>query len=320
MPTTPSGPWLIAAWPGMGSVAIIAAGYLVQKLGMKPEGAWPGDDHFDVEVVEVHNGMVMRPRLPRLLLYRWKPPQQERELLVLLADAQPASRAYAFAHKLLDRATSLGVERIITFASMASQLHPTEDPAVYAVATDPRIREEISRFPVHPLERGQISGLNGLLLGAAAERELPGVCLMGEIPFFAARVSNPKAARAVLNVFAQWARIDVDLADLDAHAETTERELVEMLERMRQALEEDEEDEESTPPEQNQSVPRAAEDKSRQAPTPHLDAATQQRIEQMFHEATKDRSKAVRLKEELDRLGVFHQYEDRFLDLFRRAE
>lgn len=40
----------------------------------------------------------------------------------------------------------------------------------------------------------------------------------------------------------------------------------------------------------------------------------------MFQEAREDRAKAVRLKEELDRLGVYPAYEDRFLDLFRRAE
>ena len=30
--------WFIAAWPGMGNVSLIAAGYLVQKLGLKLTG------------------------------------------------------------------------------------------------------------------------------------------------------------------------------------------------------------------------------------------------------------------------------------------
>jgi hypothetical protein len=37
----------------------------------------------------------------------------------------------------------------------------------------------------------------------------------------------------------------------------------------------------------------------------------------MFALAEKDRSKAFELKKELDRLGIFKKYEDRFLDLFR---
>jgi hypothetical protein len=53
---------------------------------------------------------------------------------------------------------------------------------------------------------------------------------------------------------------------------------------------------------------------------PALDVDTRKRIEQMFKAAQKDRAKAFRLKQELDRLNVFKEYEDRFLDLFKKAE
>ena len=49
-----------------------------------------------------------------------------------------------------------------------------------------------------------------------------------------------------------------------------------------------------------------------------LDYATRQKIEKLFGDAAKDRAKAFGLKRELDKLGVFKQYEDRFLDLFER--
>jgi hypothetical protein len=42
-----------------------------------------------------------------------------------------------------------------------------------------------------------------------------------------------------------------------------------------------------------------------------------QRIERLFEQATQDRSKTYELKSELDRLDVFKEYEDRFLDLFK---
>ena len=54
--------------------------------------------------------------------------------------------------------------------------------------------------------------------------------------------------------------------------------------------------------------------------TPKIDDATSRRIEQLFAAAEKDRGNAMRLKQELDRLNVFKQYEDRFLDLFRKAD
>jgi hypothetical protein len=40
----------------------------------------------------------------------------------------------------------------------------------------------------------------------------------------------------------------------------------------------------------------------------------------LFEKAREDRSKAYELKGELDRLGVFDLYEDRFLDLFKKPD
>jgi len=49
-----------------------------------------------------------------------------------------------------------------------------------------------------------------------------------------------------------------------------------------------------------------------------LSSADEKRIETLFEQAAKDRSKAFELKQELDRLGLFKDYEDRFLDLFKK--
>jgi hypothetical protein len=44
------------------------------------------------------------------------------------------------------------------------------------------------------------------------------------------------------------------------------------------------------------------------------------RIEELFHQSKSDRSKAYELKNELDKLQIFPEYEERFLDLFKRVE
>jgi hypothetical protein len=51
---------------------------------------------------------------------------------------------------------------------------------------------------------------------------------------------------------------------------------------------------------------------------PRISPADERRIERLFEAARQDRSKAYELKGELDRLGVFDLYEDRFLDLFKK--
>jgi proteasome assembly chaperone (PAC2) family protein len=316
-------PWLVAAWPGMGNVAAIAAGYLIQKLGMQPESDLPPRGHFDVPHVEVHAGVVAAPRLPRNVFYKWKNPGPGRDLVVLLGEAQPSHGSYAFAHELLDQAQKFGVERVVTFASMASRIHPSQSPKVYGAATGETTVAELRGLGVEMLNDGQIGGLNGVLLGAGAERGVPGVCLLGEMPFFAAGVPNPKAARAVLSVFAVMAGVDINLDELDAHARTVDNALTELLARMREhkaeggevpPLPDDPESDveplngESTESDAAEAQPGAA------------DPAANQRIEELFEEVGRDRSKAGKLKEELDRLGLYGRYENRFLDLFKRAE
>ena len=50
-----------------------------------------------------------------------------------------------------------------------------------------------------------------------------------------------------------------------------------------------------------------------------IDPAAIANIERLFDAARRDPNEAVKLKAELDRLGVFKRYEGRFLDLFKRA-
>lgn len=305
--------YLIAAWPGMANVAVLAAGYLIQKLGLKQVGELPPRGHFDIQAVEVKKGIVGKPRLPRSLLYSGDIPGGPK-ISVFIGEAQPVVGHHAFAHALIERAQQLGVDRVVTFASMASQIHPSDEPTVYSAATGDDLIEELTRLDTKPLEEGQISGLNGVLLGVASEKNIPGFCLLGEIPFFAVGVPNPKAAKAVLTALGNLIDLHLDLDSLNDHIEAIHAVHMQMLERMRGqgSHAEDHGDEpaqrapERTPASVKQEAP--------------IDPALAKRIEQLFAEAEIDRSKAAELKAELDKHALFTRYENRFLDLFKRAD
>jgi len=326
MPDADTKPWLVAAWPGMGNVAVIAAGYLVQKLGMEPVTEIASRGHFDIQNVFVKGGIVARPRMPRSVLYRWTNPEGGRDLYVFLAEAQPSSGAFAYAHALLDRVAEFGIGRVITFASLATQLHPAADPGVRAAATDPDALAELKRLEAPVLEDGQIGGLNGVMLGAAAERGISAIGILGEIPFFAVGVPNPKTAAALLELFSALSGIDVDLDDLREHAAKMEQAMIRHMERMQRQQEADPESESEaseaveTPGDDAEDEPEPEKPAVPAPPEPELDYQARSRIEELFEAARRDRSQAMTLKQELDRLGVFAKYEDRFLDLFKRAE
>jgi proteasome assembly chaperone (PAC2) family protein len=80
----------------------------------------------------------------------------------------------------------------------------------------------LKAYGVMLMGEGTIGGLNGLLLGVARQRGIEGVCLLGEMPIYATRIANPKAAQAVLEVLTKMLGIEMDLEDLTAMAEQME--------------------------------------------------------------------------------------------------
>jgi proteasome assembly chaperone (PAC2) family protein len=314
--------WLVAAWPGMGNVGVGAAAYLVGKLGANMIHELTSQDLFDLDHIDVKHGMATPGRLPRSMFFLWHNPVGERDLLIFIGEAQPSARGLAFCHRLLEYALQRRITRVFTFAAMATQLHPSDAPRVFGVATSRDLIDQLRPHEVNILQEGQISGLNGVLLAAAIERGLPGLCLLGELPFFAAGVPNPKASQAVLEVFSNLAEIDIDFAELREQAEAVEQGLLELLEKMKQAASEQQDSDEEgfSVPEFARGQDPGDDEPQQRNEQPALDAAQRQKIESMFATAARDRSKAFALKQELDRLGVFKQFEDRFLDLFKAAQ
>jgi proteasome assembly chaperone (PAC2) family protein len=296
-------PWLVAVWPGMGGVALSAGYYLIAKLGMHAAAEMEGGDLFDVDHVEVKDGLVLPGRRPRNLVFIWPDPEKKRDLVIFLGEAQPVTGKYRFCKRIIDYARDLGVERVFTFAAMATQMHPRDPSRVFGVSTDAEGLAQLKRLEVELLRDGQIGGLNGVLLAAAADGGLRGTCLLGEMPHFFTQLPFPKASVAVLETFTTITGLDVDFTELAEQARSMEDQLGEILSRVEQAARPPAEEEEYSHP--------SAEDE-------HIGADAQQQIERLFEEARADRSKAFELKRELDRLGVFKEYEDRFLNLFKK--
>jgi proteasome assembly chaperone (PAC2) family protein len=308
-------PWLIAVWPGMGHVALNAGVYLLAKLGMTAVAEAQTGDLFDADHVEVKDGLVQPPRRPRNRFFVWTDPDKKRDLVVFLGEAQPPLGKYTFCKQIVASAQEHGVERVFTFAAMATQMDPDAESRVFAAATDESSLDELKRLDLTILEDGHIGGLNGVLLGAAGEAGLRGSCLLGELPHIFAQFPYPKASLAILEIFKGLAGIDLDLTELAEQAEAADRQLHELLARAR---EENEEEDEESEFETNGGEPEEIRPAATAETRP--DPADVKKIEELFDSATKDRSKAFELKRELDRLGLFKQYEDRFLDLFRKSD
>jgi proteasome assembly chaperone (PAC2) family protein len=306
-------PWLVAVWPGMGHVALNAGVYLLSKLNMTAIAELESGELFDIDHVEVKDGIIQPARRARNRFFVWIDPNKERDLLVFLGEAQPPIGRFPFCRQVMEFAKNAGVERVFTFAAMATRMHPDHKSRVFSAVTDPDGLEELHKLDLELLEDGNIGGLNGVLLAAAAEVGLNGICLLGEMPHIFARLPFPKASLVILEVFKTITGIDIDLAELGEQAQAVEEQLGELLARVEeqygQQFGESEDDEDEEGPSEAVEIEG---NKEEEADRDHID--------EMFGAAAKDRSKAFELKRELDRLGLFKEYEDRFLDLFQKKE
>jgi proteasome assembly chaperone (PAC2) family protein len=211
-------PNLLAAWPGIGNVAVIIANYLKAKLPFKELGYLEPAYFFDPIGVLVRDDVVEEPNFPQSDFYYWKNTGGGNDLILFIGDDQPASKGYDLAHCILDVGEKFGVERIYTCAAAMTRIHHTEPPKVWGVATSHLLATNLKELHLEHSSNLQIAGLNGLLLGVAKERDIDGVCLLGEVPVYASRVPNPMAALAVLRVLTGMLGIQIDLADMSKMA------------------------------------------------------------------------------------------------------
>src|SRR5438477_1490923 len=225
-------PYLVAVRQSMCNVALSAGYYHSAKLRMNLIAEYEAHDLFDVDHVEVKEGIIQTGRRPRNRFFVWIDPAQKHDLVVFLGEAQPPLGKYLLCRKLMDYAKELGVERVFTFAAMATQMHPEHRGRVFAAATDQEILDELKRLELEVLEDGHIGGLNGVLLGAAVESGLRGACLLGEMPHIFSQLPFPKASLAILEVFTTITGFQIDFTELAEQAQVMEQQLGELLSRI----------------------------------------------------------------------------------------
>lgn len=216
---------MIAAWPGVGDVALILADYVRSKLGAIEVADIDPTAFFNATGVLVRENVIEEPQFPQSKFYYWKNPGRGKDLVIFIGDEQPASKSYELANLVLDVARKLMVKRVYTFAAALVKMHHSEQPRVWAAATEEKLLKEATKHDVILRGTVQIAGLNGLFLGVAKERHVPGICLLGESPMYATRIPNPKAALAIARVFTGLFGVPIDLTELKAEAEKAEVEM-----------------------------------------------------------------------------------------------
>jgi proteasome assembly chaperone (PAC2) family protein len=309
--------YMIVAWPGMGEVAFKAASHLVEQLKAQEFAVIPSEGYFYLTGSVVQNGVLSSPVLPESKFYYWKNPAARKtkktdtgDLVIFLSNAQPdLNKAQEYSQAILKVAKTFNVRMVISLAAMPLPIEHTHDPQVWVASTNEQLNKELKRFELNNLVDGQISGMNGLFLGIAKKSGLNGFCLLGEIPLYTIQIENPKASAAVLSAIARILNIDIDLARLKEQSDSLDSEINKLLEYLKAGSQ-------IEGPISDEDIEKIKKSLSQLTKLP---SSVKENIERLFLEAKSDISKAGDLKRELDKWSVYKEYEDRFLDLFKKS-
>ncbi len=220
-----SSPSMVAAWPGIGNVSMLVTTYLERKLDFKKLGEVEASHFFDPIGVVVSNNVVEAPQFPQSKFYYRKSKGRGSDIILFIGEDQPATKGYELANCVLDVGLRFQAKRIYTCAAAITRIHHSEQPKVWGVASNQQLTDTLKEYDL--VQRGnlQIAGLNGLLLGVAKERDIDGICLLGEVPTYATRIQNPMAALAILEVLTKMLGIEIDTLELAQLASETKEKM-----------------------------------------------------------------------------------------------
>lgn len=304
-------PILIACWPGMGEVAFRSGLFLKDSLGFKKFAVITDSGLFPAQAVVVSAGILSMPQIEEGSFYFHKGQGASPDIILFLGQAQPPfEKVNQFAELILEFVLEFNVSRVFTFAAFPQAIEHRQPSSVLISATDKAVLNEFSKYKLKVLKEGQITGLNGLLLGAAKARSIPGVCLLGEIPFYTIQVENPKATLAILGILADYLKLTFDSSLLKKRATVLENEIDKLISYLKGEASEQED-----LPLSEDDILKIRKDLEKFTKLPQ---SARHKIDSLFKKASFDISFASELKKMLDEWGVYKEYEDRFLDLFKK--
>jgi len=240
---------LVAGWPGIGNIGIIAVDTLRGILGAEEFGEIEPWDFFYPKRILIRKGVLEYLEFPSSKFYFKR--TGGKDIIFFVGEEQPTEggrvyaegkKAYQMANLVLDVAEKFKCRRIYTSGAAVALTHHTTKPRVWAVPNSesliPEIRGYRNTVLMSDIEgrgrHGNITGLNGLLLGAAKKRGFEAICLMGEIPVYlqGLPLTYPKASKSVLEVLSHSLKIEVTLDKLDELDQKVERRIEEFYQQI----------------------------------------------------------------------------------------
>lgn len=242
-------PVLVACWPGIGNIGIMAVDMLRRMMAAEELGEIESWDFFYPRKVLIKDGELKDLEFPENKFYFKKAGQKD--LLFFIGEEQPSdgggiyaegTKAYKMANLVLDIAQKFGCHRVYTSGAAVAPIHHTSRSRAWVVPNSQDLLDEVVSYENTVLMsevegkdgQGNITGLNGLLLGVAKKRGLNAICVMGEIPIYVHGfpIPYPKGSKAVLEVLSAALDIKISMDEIDALILQSDSEIESVYEKL----------------------------------------------------------------------------------------
>jgi len=147
-------------------------------------------------------------------------PLSSKDLILLTGDSQPVvpGSEYVLSEQILDLITKFKISNIYSLASYVTGSF-VNDPKIYGTATNPEMVKTFRSFNISTLDNGNITGMNGLILGLGKLRGIEGICLLGETSGY---VIDAKASKHLLEILNNVLDIHINMDEMNKRSKDTE--------------------------------------------------------------------------------------------------
>jgi predicted ATP-grasp superfamily ATP-dependent carboligase len=201
-------------WNDGGQGASLAAGYLARLWNAERIADIDPEGFFDFQATRPHvklvDGLTRHIDWPETAFYRARPGSFDRDIVLLLG-VEPNLRWRTFTGLVVDYATELGVELVVSLGSLLADVPHTRPSPVTGSASDPEL---VERLGLQASRYEGPTGIVGVLHDACRRQSVPSVSLWAAVPHYVSLTPSPRAALALCERLASLLDVHIDVTEL----------------------------------------------------------------------------------------------------------
>jgi proteasome assembly chaperone (PAC2) family protein len=202
--------FLLVGWNGdIGKIAPATLNFLNVTFASEQFSTIDPMGFFPFEGVAVYENCI---QFPESVFYSCK----QKDLIFFKSD-HPEYEQYRFLNIMLDTASQIGqITELYTINGMVSQISHTAPRKMFAVFNKPEIRNMLQTYGLEGLTWEGPPALSSFLLWLARKKEIPGLSLWIEVPFYLAAVEDFQAIKLALSFCDERFNLNLDFSELNS--------------------------------------------------------------------------------------------------------